>query len=143
MTWQPVAASARMFCANCACEGPAVAKASVASGARSWMISSMAVPSSPFPAWPASTSTSAGSSPLACTTGSEFTPSDSTQTLTPMPVTPKMARASSTPCVMSPSETRTGIWLVIPSTGRLTRLTAGRAASGSRSSKRTRAVMTR
>ena len=83
-----------MFCAKLASPLKAVANASVAPGARSYMISSIAVPSSPDPAWPGRTCTFGGRSPDACTAARESTPSDSTQTFTPFPLTPKLERAS-------------------------------------------------
>ena len=83
----------------------AVAKIRCALGARSWTISIIAVPSSPSPSWPGSTSVSAGRSPDAIEAASESTPSDSTPTVTPVPVTLNRARAASAPCALSPSLT--------------------------------------
>ena len=83
----PAARSARMLSAKLSALVNAVANASCALGARSWTISSIAVPSSPEPAWPGSTSVSGGRSPDAIEAASESTPSDSTPILTPVPVT--------------------------------------------------------
>ena len=66
-------------------------------------ISSMAVPSSPEPAWPGSTVTLAGRSPVAWRAASESTPSDITQTLTPLPVWPA-ACATSALCAVTPCQ---------------------------------------
>ena len=52
-----------------------------------------------------STSTSAGSSPEACEALSESTPSESTQTFTPVPVTLSRSKTVFTPCAATPSET--------------------------------------
>ncbi len=82
----------------------AVAKPSSALGARSCRISSIAVPSSPEPAWPGSTST-AGSSPAACDTATELMPSDRAQSFTPTPVTWNEPRAASAACALSLSLT--------------------------------------
>ena len=73
----------------------AVANPSAAFGAISCTICSMAVPSSPEPACPATTST-VGSWPAPCSTASELTPSESTQILTPVPSIP-VATARSAP----------------------------------------------
>ncbi len=82
----------------------AVAKPRLAPGARSCRISSIAVPSSPLPSWPGSTSTG-DSSPEATEAASESTPSDRAHSLTPTPVTPLDWRAVSAACTRSP-------WLV-------------------------------
>ncbi len=97
-----------MFWANCAALVSAVAKPRAAPGARSWTISSIAVPSSPLPACPGSTST-AGRSPEPWMEASESTPSDSTQTFWPAPSTPKKARAAAARCAASPSDVST-LW---------------------------------
>ena len=80
-----------------------VAKNSCAPGARSWTISSIAVPSSPLPACPASTVT-AGRSPLAWRAARVLTPSESTPICTPAPLTPKVDRAVAAAWVTSPWE---------------------------------------
>ena len=132
MTSQPaVKRRARMFSANEASLVNAVANPSSAPGARSWRISSIAVPSSPSPSWPVSTSTS-GSSPAASEAASESTPSESAHNLTPVPVTRRVARAASAACALSPSET-TAPWLgaaIAAATARCKR--AARAALGAR-----------
>ena len=94
-----------MLSANASWLGSTVAKPRSAPGAMSCTISSIAVPSSPRPAWPGRTSTSAGRSPVACDTSSESTPSDITHTFTPAPVTEVSVRAVSAACAASPSET--------------------------------------
>ncbi len=83
----------------------AVANMSAAPGARSCTISSMAVPSVPEPAWPASTVTSEGRSPEAWTAASESTPSERTPTVMPVPSTPRAARSWAVRWATSPAET--------------------------------------
>ena len=95
-----------MLSANDASLVNAVAKPRSAPGARSWRISSIAVPSSPSPACPGSTSTS-GSSPVSSDSSSESTPSERAHSFTPMPVTPLSARTSSAAWAASPSEVTT------------------------------------
>jgi hypothetical protein len=126
-----------MFWAKVGSSVSAVAKPSVAPGARSWTISSIADPSSPEPAWPGSTSTVGGRSPLASRVVRESTPSDSAHTFTPVPSTPKKPRASSAPCVLSPSEVL--IFSFSAVTAWRTLRTSGIPAMASRSSRCTRA----
>ena len=136
MTSQPASKrSARMLSAKLASLVNAVANPSSAFGARSWMISSIAVPSSPPPASPGSTSTS-GSSPATWDVASESTPSDSTQTFTPVPVTLVRARAASAACASSPSET---IALASAPTATSTRRTSRHDATRSSADSGTRA----
>ena len=79
-----------------------VAKKSDAPGAMSYTISSMAVPSSPEPAWLGKTVRLAGRSPVAWRAARESTPSDSTHTFAPVPVWPPacatLALCAVTPC---------------------------------------------
>ena len=81
-----------------------VAKKSFPPGARSWMISNIAVPSSPSPTCPGRMVTLAGRSPVAWLRVRLVAPSESTPIFTPAPLTPKVVRAVLARCVVSPSE---------------------------------------
>ena len=101
----PAVRRSRMFCAKPVMLVNAVAKYNCAPGARSWMISSIAVPSSPLPVWPANTVTGPRS-PSAWLAARLVTPSDRTPTLMPVPSTWNVPRASYARCVRLPSEFR-------------------------------------
>ena len=94
-----------MLAAKLSSPSNAVAKARCAPGAMSCTSSSIAVPSSPTPAWPGSTSTSGGRSLVFWESPRESTPSDSTPTVTPTPLTPNFWRALSTPSTWTASDT--------------------------------------
>ena len=87
MMLQPAARSARILLAKLVIPLNAVAKYNCAPGARSWMISSIAVPSSPEPVWPGSTVTGPRS-PDAWLAARLVTPSESTPILMPVPLAP-------------------------------------------------------
>ena len=83
---------------------PGPANARRASGARSWTISSNAVPSSPAPGRSGSISSWAGRSPVAWADERESTPSEITPTVTPAPVNPDKSRTTWARWIRSPSE---------------------------------------
>src|SRR6266545_7304 len=91
-----------MLSANVVMPPRDVAKYSCASGARSWMISSIAVPSSALPTWPGRTVTGPRS-PDAWLAARFVTPFESTPILTPAPRASNAARAANARCVMSAS----------------------------------------
>ena len=93
-----------MFAAICACPPEPVAKYKSAPGARSWTISSSAVPSSPLPACPGSTVTRAGTSPEACRSASVLTPFEITPIPMPVPSTLWVVRAEFARWATSPED---------------------------------------
>jgi hypothetical protein len=91
----PALRSATMLFAKEAWPLKAVAKRRLAPGARSCTISSIAEPSLPDPACPGRTTTPEGRSPDDTREARASTPSERTPTLTPLPSTPRLERASS------------------------------------------------
>ena len=164
----PAAQRSSMFCAICARPPPAAAKNSSAPGARSWTISSMAVPSVPWllppqdngnepPSCPGKTVTRAGTSPVACWLASISTPSEITPMPMPLPSTLCVWRATfawwaTSPSVVStllvatttlPATDRSSTWFVIGrSAGRMD-WTSSSVARGSKAASGSRARMFR
>src|SRR5437762_140626 len=99
----------------------------------------MAVPSSPDPDWPEITLALALRSPLALEVASEFTPSDITPILIPLPpLVGNVERAVSARWVRSPSEVTEPV-LVIASTAGAMKRTSDRAAISSKAATGTHA----
>ena len=95
-----------MFAANVASPPSPVANNRSAPGARSWTISSIAVPSSPLPDWSGRMCTFSGRSSVAWLSARLSTPSEITPTTMPEPSTPCVLRAAAAAWATSP-------WLVL------------------------------